>query len=410
MNILFLVDIVPYPPNTGHKIRTFNIIKQLSEKHNIYLLAFNQKIMINNPEQMQSYEKELEKYCKEVHTFPIPSDRNKFSYFYCLGQNLLQLKPYRVNRYQSKEYSEKILEILNLIKIDLVHLDKTEFFEYKKLFKDIPAVSTNHNIESELMRQRSKKEVSLSRRLFAFIQYIKTKRYEKKALSKLDGYITCTEIDHQFLKNQLNIHSPYRVIDNGVDISYYKSKGLDEENYVLIIGAQSKEATANYDATMYFIKNIWPRVTRKNKLLKLKIVGRHPDNTILDLEKDHHNVEVIGFVQDERELLEKAIALLVPLRIGGGSRLKIITAMALGKAIISTTKGAEGIHYTNNSDIIISDDPDLFAKNILKVVENTEFRSFIGKNALKLVQDFYDWNKIGKELLNFYDELVYGAR
>lgn len=401
MNILFLSDIVPYPPNTGIKIRTFNIIKQLSKLNRIYLLSFNHKVMINDSNTMLDCKKKLEEYCEKVYIFEIPSDKNKIFYYFSLFKNLFQFSPYRVCRYYTKDCIQKIKEINSRVNLDLVHLDKTEFFYYTQFTQKIPAIATNHNVESELMKHRIFYEINILRRLFAFLQFIKTKHFEKIALNKVSGYITCTDVDYSHFKNRMGIKTKHETIHNGVDIKFYKAKGLTEENYILIIGAQTKEATANYNATIYFVKNIWPIICKYNDSIKLKIVGRNPDKTIIELEKDKR-ISVLGFVEDERDVIEKSMALLVPLQIGGGSRLKILTAMSMGKVVISTSKGAEGINCKHNNNIIIANTTQEFAKQIIAVVSNENIRKQIGNEARKLVIDLYDWEKIGLRINQFY--------
>jgi glycosyltransferase involved in cell wall biosynthesis len=311
-----------------------------------------------------------------------------------------------VKRYQSVECVRRIQDILRNNAIDLVHLDKTEFYCYSNYLKGIPLAATNHNVESNLMRERSRFETTVSRRLFAFLQYIKTRRYERTALSRVDGYVTCTNADRDFFRHQLGIITPHATIDNGVDCSYYYPLQLEEDHYVLIIGAQNRQSTANYDATMFFIRKIWPYVTQDDPTLKLKIAGRNPDPSVIELSVKYNTVEVLGYVEDEREILARAKALLVPLRIGGGSRLKILTAMGMGKTVISTTKGAKGILCEDGKHILISDRPKQFAAQVLHITRDEEARRSIGKNARDLAVEAYDWEKIGKRLNNFYRSIV----
>jgi polysaccharide biosynthesis protein PslH len=408
MNILFIADIVPYPPNTGIKIRTFNIIRQLSQDNgnSIFLLAFNHKILINEKQELDRCVEALQLYCKEVHVFDIPSDRNRVAYFWCLAKNILQISPYRVKRYYSKGCINTIRKIVGTHHVDLVHLDKTELYCYARFFKGLPTFCTNHNVESQLMKRRVRYETSLPRKIFAYLQYLKTSRYEKNVLNKVNGYITCTDVDAHFFRTKLNVRSPQATIDNGVDTSYYSKTSLAEDDFVLIIGAQNKESTANFDATHYFMAEIWPLIAKRDPSLRLKIVGRNPDKTITDLSQRLDNVEVLGFVEDEREILARTKALLVPLRVGGGSRLKILTAFAMGKAVVSTRIGAEGIVCESGENILIADDPESFASSTLEVVHNQDLRQQLCLKARSLAEARYDWNKLGLKLIAFYQEIV----
>ena len=135
--------------------------------------------MIDNPEKMEMCTDALRRHCHEVEIFEIPSDRNKAAYLYCLGLNIFQLAPYRVRRYYSKECFDRIRATMEENEIHLVHLDKTELYVYNQLFRGIPVVATNHNVESDLMRQRARLEINFSRRFFAYLQFLKTRKYEK---------------------------------------------------------------------------------------------------------------------------------------------------------------------------------------------------------------------------------------
>lgn len=403
MKILFLVDVVPYPPNTGHKIRTFNIIKQLCHngENDIYLLCFNQVALIKNSTDLERYVTALGAYCREVHVFDIPSDRNRYTYYGCLIRNLFQVRPYRAVRYLSDECRQTAEKVLRENRIDLVHLDKTELYEYAPLFGDIPVVCTNHNVESQLMLRRSRRETGMARKFFAWLQFLKTRRYERHVLNRVAGYITCTDLDADYFRQQLGIATSQATIDNGVDISHYQDAGGAGE-YLLIIGAQNRTSTANFDATHFFMKQVWPHIKTASPGVQLLIAGRDPDTSVLEYEREQDNVRVLGFVEDERPVLGGARALLVPLRVGGGSRLKIITAMAMGKVVVSTSIGAEGIAYTDGENILIADTPESFARQVERVLADEELCLRIGRAARELAEQRYDWDRIGDRLREYY--------
>jgi glycosyltransferase involved in cell wall biosynthesis len=218
--------------------------------------------------------------------------------------------------------------------------------------------------------------------------------------------VTCTDLDRRYFVNQLGISRPCEVIDNGVNTKKYQPSSTYGSDYVLIIGAQSKEATANFDATWYFINEIWPLVLAARPDIKLKIVGRDPDASVKGLPQRYENIEVVGFVEDERDVLGRAAALLVPLRVGGGSRLKILTAMAMGRVVISTSIGAEGIDCTDGKDFLRADDPATFARHVVEVFSDAQYQQKIGVAARRLMEERYDWDIIGARLRAFYRNLI----
>ena len=186
-SILFIADIVPYPANTGIKIRTYNILRQLSRVFNVYLIAFNHKILISEKKQLDDAKRSLELFCEEVHIFEIPSDRNRLTYYWCLARNIFSIKPYRTKRYWSNECVKIIKDLSARVFIHIVHFDKTELYEYSKFLSKKPCVVTNHNVESKLMKHRATYEINFLRRMYAFIQYFKTEQYEKKTLGRVSA-------------------------------------------------------------------------------------------------------------------------------------------------------------------------------------------------------------------------------
>jgi len=407
VNILALTDLVPYPPNTGIKIRTYNTLRQLSLRgHRVALVCFNHRVLLPDEAAKERCRRALLEDFAEVHILEIPSERNRVSAGLLRAYSVFGREPYRVYRYSSAECRTLVRGILSRAAIDLIHLDKTELFPYAALAPGIPAVATNHNVESVLFRRRAEREVTALRRAFARIQARRAAEYERRVLQRMPAYIVCTSVDAETFRRDLGITSRSVVIDNGVDTAHYRPLDGPKGDYVLLIGAQSREATANYDATMWFYREIWPAIRQGNARVELRIVGRNPDPTVLDLARQDPRVTVSGFVDDEREVLGRARLLLVPLRVGGGSRLKILTSMAMGTAVVSTTIGAEGIECRPGEDIAIGDTPSAFAAHALRLFEDEAARAELQVKARALVESVYDWTVIGAKLDDLYRGLV----
>lgn len=408
MNILAIADIVPYPPNTGIKIRTYNILKQLSDggRNRVFLLCFHNRTLLPTEESLRLAIDELKTICHHVEAFEIPTDRSALRKHGSMLLNIFQKLPHRCIRYYSTRCMSSIRRILANEAIDIIHLDKTELAVYADAFGSVPYVCTNHNVESKLMLSRAAYEKSFLRRQFARIQSRKLRDYEKSAISRADGYVTCTEIDQRFFESNFKLCGPHAVIDNGVDTDHYRPTRTKEPGrHLLIVGAQSIEATANFDGTHYFMKEVWPFIVAKQPELIVRIVGRDPDRTISAYD-DGKNVKVVGFVDDERNEFSEAIALVVPLRVGGGSRLKILVAMSMGVPVVSTRIGAEGIDAVDGESIVLADDPREFADAVIRIVESQDLRVKLSKNARDVALARYDWNRLGEKLRGFYRSVI----
>ena len=284
MRILFIADIVPYPPNTGIKIRTYNLARELAKNgHQVHLVCFNHSNLLKTPEALDQAIESLLEFCHAVDAFPIPNEKTAIGKNWKRFRNLFESLPYRVSRYFSKDAAQAISNIVTQWKPDLIHLDKTELHIYASKYPNIPAIPTNHNVESQLFARRAAYEPSWLRRRFAKIQVRKTLSYEKEVLTTVPLFVTCTEIDLDTFRQVHNVVTPAIIVDNGVDISHYIAQIGQRENFLLLIGAQSRDATANFDATVYFMHDIWPLIRRACPQLRIKIVGRDPDPEILSL-------------------------------------------------------------------------------------------------------------------------------
>jgi glycosyltransferase involved in cell wall biosynthesis len=411
MNILALADIVPYPPNTGIKIRTFNVLRELHRcGDRVDLICFNHPVFIHEEFVRREARAALLEFCRQVHILDIPGEKGRAGYAWKLLRNLMAKDPYRVTRYWSKECRNVMDATMAAGDIDLLHLDKTEFYCYAERHSQVPAIPTNHNVESLLFRGRADYETSHLRRHFARLQGRKTRAYEERVLGEVSGFVTCTDHDLSVFRDQYGIATPGVVIDNGVDVEFYEPRRVPRGNYVLIIGAQNREATANFDATVYFMENIWPRLRKSLPEVRLVIVGRNPDPQVLAYSQADKRIDVRGFIDDEREVFAGANALLVPLRIGGGSRLKILTALAMGTPVVSTTIGAEGIACTDGIDILLADDPRVFADRVVELCTDNTTATRIAAAGRTLAEQRYDWRVIGRRLHDYYATVVENSR
>ena len=406
MNILFLADIVPYPPNTGIKIRTYNILKQLHDNGNnkVFVLCFNHKTLISSPQDLTDAVAALKLYCEEIRVFDIASDRSLLAKYFSMMKNIFQRVPHRCIRYFSQECQSAIKSIVRDVDIDIVHLDKTELAYYLDDFRGIPVVCTNHNVESKLMASRVVYERGVFRKYFAHIQSKKLRKFEKKILNSIDGYVTCTDVDRDYFESEMAIDNRQITIANGVDINYYQRKEREGE-FLLIVGAQNVDSTANFDATHWFMSSIWPGIKSFRPEVKLKIVGRNPDKTILNYATDN-DVEIVGFVDDERDYFNSATALIVPIRVGGGSRLKILVGMAMGLPIVSTAVGAEGIDVVDGQSITLADEVDQFVDAVVRTISDGGYRGTLAKNAREIAENEYDWSILGRRLRAFYQQII----
>ena len=275
-----------------------------------------------------------------------------------------------------------------------------------------------HNIESELMSRYREREGNLLRRAYAQRTARLMRNFEQRALDEFDAQITVSERDAERLR-KLNSKARIFVIENGVDAPHYSDDQLgladavpgtqqvmrDSPNRIVFVG--SMDYHANVDGVVSFSREVWPRLRQRRPGLTLTIVGRDPSPEVRELESVP-GLEVTGTVDDVRPYYREAIAAIVPLKVGGGSRLKILEAMAAGVPVISTTLGAEGLEVTHDENILIADTNEEMIEAIMRLIERPEDGKQLSGAGRALVSKRYDWTRVGTNLFRTYQQLLGG--
>jgi len=384
MNVLFLMSQLPYPLDTGAKIRTFNLIKKVSKVNKITLVAFGDE------QKDLDKVKALNKICNQVH---IVSRGRDFSYLSILF-NFFSVLPYNIKKYFSKKMVKLIQKLIKADEFDLIHCDSLQMSHNLSIIDSIPKVLTEHNVESQIIKRYFENETNLIKKGIIYYQWKKLFKYEIEICKKFDHCITVSEEDKKILENHGNINC-ISVVSNGVDTDYFKLLATSHqtpEESIVITG--SMDWLPNSDAVEYFCRDILPLIWEDKPNLRFYVVGRNPTEAVKKLAEKDHRLVVTGIVDDVRSYVAKAKVFVVPLRIGGGSRLKILEAMSMKKAVVSTSIGAEGLGVEHGKNIILADGPESFANAVKKVFKDDELRKSLENEGEKLVKEKYDWSVV----------------
>jgi glycosyltransferase involved in cell wall biosynthesis len=387
LNILIVSPYSVYPTKHGGAVRMYNIIRHLSKIHNIFLLGF-----VDTPDQLEGL-RELEKYCQLVKfTVRSPDDENG---------NPFLLYPPVAYHFLSIKMKEEILDCAAACDIDIIQLEYTQLAFLDIETRTIPTILVEHDISfRSLWRKKRQGMQSIlleERESFRFVNWLKLVFNELHFCRKADQVHTMSEIDRAYLQKMLPRHAEQIIaIPNGVDTAYYemKRKPASERN-LLFVG--NFRHTPNIEGIMYFLKDIWPLMKQRIPDVKLYIIGQKPPEMLRELEKSEPIV-VTDFVEDLREYYNRCAVFIAPIRVGSGTRLKILEAMAAGIPVVSTTVGAEGIKGVDGRHIFIADTPEAFTAKTYELITNAEKREKIVSSARKLVEDTYDWRIIVKKL------------
>lgn len=397
MRILFIAPRLPLPADTGGKIRTFNLLKQISRNHSVDLVTF-------------SFDSEDERHILgfremgiEVKLVPAPKDNALWKATIVL----LSALPYSVSKYDSKEMAKAIVAMKAAKNYNLVHFDHIHMAQYVRCVEGIPCVLDEHNVEYKILERCGNVEKSAWKRQLYSQQASKMKQFESRTIPHYSACTAVSQDDVNILKELTGENIPVHVLPNGVDTEFFTSSGSQpqqEEDALVFTG--SMDWLPNDDAVVFFCREVLPLIWEQNANVKFYIVGKSPSAVVRELAQKDPRIVVTGRVEDVRTYIQRAKIFVVPIRIGGGTRLKILEAMSMQKAVISTTVGAEGIAHTKDVDIVLGDTPREFAQQVIVLLQDQRKREALGAAARKLVLEKYDWRIIGKRLNRIYEDIT----
>ena len=403
MKILFISFFVPYPPTAGHLQRNFNLIREIAKENEIYLLSFTQRVLLPTEKALQDSLDALKPYCKLIKVYKIPSDYSQLRRLGVLFFNLFSTKPFSVWKFSSPQMKKDIAELIQTDSFDLVHVDTVDIAQFADYAPGLPKVLNHHNVESKLLTRRGKNTGNPLAKLYLLIQGYKLGQYEKNKIVQVDMNLAVSEIDQaDFQKSAPDAR--FVIIENGTDIEYFKPSDKPGTKSLIFAGGMSWYPNA--DAMVHLCSDIYPLIKKEIPEIKCNIIGSHPPGRLLSLAKLDESIKIHGYVNDVREYLAEAGVYVVPIRVGGGTRLKILDAMAAGKAVVSTSVGCEGLKVTPDENILIGDTPESFARQVVRLINDNDLKKKLEVNGRKLVEEEYSWAKIGRQLNDVYKSVV----
>ncbi|HER24651.1 MAG TPA: glycosyltransferase [Candidatus Atribacteria bacterium] len=392
MKILQITSRLPYPPIDGGSIEIYNNIKYLALRgHDITLIS-----LVNKRKKVS----ELKKYCELI-----TIKKNTGNHFLGYFLNIFIDTPYTISKYHSNKVKKEIRELLKKDNFDIIILNQLHTAYYGNFIKkeyNLPIVLREQNTENIIMKRFYKNQNNIFIKFYAYLQYKKLYKYESKICEIFDRCFMITKIDEKTIKD-MNSNVKTNVVPAGVDISYFYPLKFKEEEFSLVSVA-SMNWLPNVEAIEWFCKEVQPLIKKEIQKVKLYIVGINPPNNIKSLA--NNNVIVTGFVEDVRKYLAKGQVFIVPLKTGSGMRIKILNALAMGKAIVSTSIGCEGIDVVDGKNIYIADNKEEFAEKVVFLLNNKDERDRIGKEGLKLVKEKYQWEKIAEDIETEFKKII----
>lgn len=400
LNILWLSHFVPYPPKGGSLQRSYYLIARVAQQHDVHLVALRHK---SSTHPVEEADKALRRFCRSVRIVDI-SRTTEASRLPLLGlKALCTMTPFNVLVYRSADVRRAIAEVRSTVRVDLAHVDTIGLAQYLSGLGDTPAVMNHHGAESYMIRRRIAREQNPLRRAFFFFEWLTLRRYERLMCPRVAENIVVSDYDGQLMAESAP-NAIYTAVDNGVDTRDFTP--VHPRGHRAIVFAGRLDQYSNRYGMTHFAEHIWPIVKRNYPDATIDVIGSNPPAALQALGRQDPGFRVHGFVDDLLPFLENATVSICPVYDGGGTRLKVLTALGQGMPLVSTTVGCEGIDVIPETHVLIGDTPEVFAAQVGRLFDDPALRQRLATNGRRLIEERYSWDTLAERLLAVYDRVA----
>ena len=400
MRILWLGHNLAYPPKGGALQRNYNLLREAAKVCEVHVLAFDQPATRPVGVSPQDCVRALEKFCASVHWVPLSRG------FFRTNRNWLALRalassdPFVMHWLRSREMWERLRNALESLPFDVVHFDTLGLAQYRPAVRSSGTALNHHDIESSMIRRRATNDSNMLRRHYWCREARKLREAEQRWCPRFGLNLVVSREEEQLLKASVS-GVETTVVANGVDTDYFSPRRDPGEMTLLFCGGL--DLYPNREAMNFFFDAIWPRLTRRLGNVEVCIVGRKPPKRLQRLSAMDDRIDVPGFVEDVRPYFRKATAYVCPMNDGGGTRLKILDALAMGVPLIATSFACSGLSLENEKHVLLAETPDEFVYQIERVLTDAPLRKRLAATGRELVERVYSWSAIGQSLIEAYE-------
>lgn len=392
MKILWVKSDFLHPANRGGQIRTLEILKRLHARHEIYYVAFDDG---KNPEGLER----SSEYCS--HSYPVPHSAPPHRSLPFAGQlfrGVVSPVPVAVERYTSSLMANQLQALLQQQKLDTLVCD---FLFPAPNIPDLSrAVLFQHNVETVIWRRHLEHATNPLKKAYFKLQARRMDAFEGAICRRAGHVVAVSEADRETMQHLFGTER-ISCVDTGVDLAYFSAPTpvQDGDSFISadLVFTGSMDWLPNVDAVQFFAAEILPYIRKERPHCRVIIAGRRPTGAVKQLANRDPGIVVTGTVPDIRPYLWGSTVSIVPLRIGGGTRLKIFEAMAARVPVVSTSIGAEGLPVKNGENVAIADSPELFARHCLDLLANSDLRRQRANQGWELVLSRFSWEAVSKE-------------
>lgn len=396
--LLLLAQTLPFPPDGGVHIRIFNVLKLLAQRYDVTMLCFTRRAE-RDAASVTAGVAALREFA-EVAAFDIPQEHSWIRAIWDHLRSVVRQRAYVWYAYESRAMRAHLDALLKTQNFDVVQLESLDLARYLPMLADQSVVCVHHNVESALLAQRAALESRAPVRWYLRLQARLLQELEREWCARVKLNLAVSDEDRAVLQG-IAPTARFATVPNGVDVETFRPADVLEEG---IVSTGGLNWAPNADAFTHFCADILPRVRASVPYATVRWVGRASDSEKVQRWADSR-VELTGHVEDIRAYVHEAACFVVPLRVGGGTRLKILDAWAMGKAVVSTTIGCSGLQATDGFNILIRDDPDAFAEAVSSVLRDSALRKRLGAEGRRTVESTYSWEVIGAGMTRTLESL-----
>jgi polysaccharide biosynthesis protein PslH len=396
LNILIVSPLFPYPTRSGFTTRVYQLTRQLSTRHEVTLLSYT---AANEGDDVVGLASQMSVRAVE-RTTPPPGVRKRLAQ----GLTIASRRAYHCRAVHSGEMQEAIDELCSARRFDVIQLESSFLCAFR-FPRDAHLVVDEHNVEYELFQRMCEGERSLTRRLYNHREYVRFRRFEEACWRRVDACVVTSDREVEAVSSGAP-DTPIAVVPNAVDLEYFAPTATPVDAHTVIFSG-NLHYRPNLDAVQYFVDDIWPAVRARYPDARLNITGRSEGIDTRALARP--GVELLGEVADVRPHIRAATVVVAPIRIGGGTRLKVVEALAMGKAMVTTTVGCEGVAVDDGEHLLMADDPTAFASRICDAFEKPALRQALGEAGRRLMETTYSWDLASERLEALYRQIRCGT-
>jgi len=401
MKILWLCHFLPYPPAGGARQRSYHLLRVAARTHEVHLVALDNPALDHGATTPADAVRALSDNCASVTAFRSRCGSSRLRWMLMAAGAFFRTTPYDVQWLWQPDMDRFLRALAPRQGFDVVHVDTLGLMPYHVAASGVPIVLNHHNVESQMTHRRAAVERSLLRRVYLRRDARKLEEYERTACRRAAVNVAVSSLDAERLQAVVG-GADTVVVQNGVDLEYFRPRPSTPQEPASLVFVGSMNWYPNRDAMRYFLNDVWPLLLADRPDRRLSIVGGDPPPEVRMATRDSR-VRVPGFVDDVRTYIAAAATYVCPIRDGGGTRLKVLDALAMGKPLVATALAVEGLGLAEDVHYLRAETPSDYVRQIRRLETEPALRDRLCESGRRFVEQHYSWEAIGQNLLYAYD-------